>query len=92
MFDANDLFSLGPNYCSIIFTDALDVTIMSWNTGHYWFIHNPEYSTPGICIIFHKHKESHPYHRHGRANSLRQTVRSIQSHDRWQMTGRPARR
>ena len=28
---------------------------------------------------------SHPYHRHGRAGSLRQAVRSIQGHDRYQI-------
>ena len=53
MFDANDLSNLDPKYFSIIFTDAFDVTIMSRNTGHFWFIHNPEYPTPGTCIIFH---------------------------------------
>ena len=92
MFDANVLSVLDPKYFSIIFTDAFDVTIMSRNTGHFWFIHNPEYPTPGTCIIFHKHKASHPYHQHGRANSLKQAVRSIQSHDRWQMQGRPSKR
>ena len=92
MFDATDLSALDPKYFSIIFTDAFDVTVMSRNTGHYWFIHNPEYPTPGTCIIFHKHKASHPYHQHGRANSLKQAVRSIQSHDRWQMQGRPSKR
>lgn len=38
--------------------------------------------------IFHKHRASHPYHQHGRANTLRQAVRSIRGHDRWQMNGR----
>ena len=59
MFDANELSVLDPKYFSIIFTDAFDVTIMSRNTGHFWFIHNPEYPTPGTCIIFHKHKMAH---------------------------------
>ena len=92
MFDTNDLSVLNPQYFSIIYTDAFDVTIMSWNTGHYRFIYNPEYPTLGTCIIFHKNKASHPYHQHGRANSLRQAVRSIQSHDKWQIEGRPRRK
>ena len=92
MFDASDICNLDKEYFSVIFVDAFDVTIMSRNTGHFWFIHNPEYPTPGTCIIFHKHKASHPYHQHGRANSLKQAVRSIQSHDRWQMQGRPSKR
>lgn len=39
-------------------------------------------------VIFHKHQFSRPYHQHGRGNSLRQAIKSIQSHDRWQMNGR----
>lgn len=58
---------------------------MSSNTGHYWYLHNPEYPEQGTVIIFHKYKASHRYHQYGRANTLRQAVRSIRGHDRWQM-------
>ena len=85
MFSNEELRCLDPNYFSIITTDAYDVTIMSRNTGHYWYLHNPE---QGMVIIFHKHKASHPYHQHGKANTLRQAVQSIRRHDRWQMNGR----
>lgn len=88
MFDQKDLECLDPGYFEIICMNDRDVTIMSRNTGHVWYIHNPEYPLPGSCIIFHKHKVSHPYHQHGRSNTLRQAVRSIKSHDRWQMGGR----
>ena len=88
MFSSEDLKSLDLQYFSIISTDAYDVTIMSRNTGHYWYLHNPEYPEKGTVIIFHKHKASHPYHQHGRANTLRQAVRGIRKHDRWQMNGR----
>ena len=84
MFDQKDLECLDPGYFEIICMNDRDVTIMSRNTGHVWYIHNPEYPLPGSCIIFHKHKVSHPYHQHGRSNTLRQAVRSIKSHDRWQ--------
>lgn len=77
MFSNEDLKCLDPKYFSIITTDAYDVTIMSRNTGHYWYLHNPEYPEQGTVIIFHKHKASHPYHQHGRANTLRQAVRSV---------------
>ena len=61
MFSNEDLKCLDPEYFSIITTDAYDVTIMSRNTGHYWYLHNPEYPERGTVIIFHKHKASHPY-------------------------------
>jgi len=93
MFDAKELASLDDRYFVIIYRDPYDVTIQSKNTGHYWSLHNPEYPVSGQVIIFHSHHTDKsgrvPFHLHGRANSLRQAVRSIQRHDRWQMQGRP---
>lgn len=88
MFNTEDLKVLDPKYFTIIAVGDYDVTIMSRNTGHIWYIHNPEYPGEASCVIFHKHKVSHPYHKHGRANTLKQAVKSIQSHDKWQMNGR----
>ena len=90
MFSVKDLQSLDQNYFVIIVADPYDVTIMSRNTGHYWYLHNPEYPEDGTTIIFHRHHGgSTPYHLHGRASSLNRAVKSIQSHDSWQMKGRP---
>lgn len=88
MFRTEDLKCFDSKYFSIISVDDYDVTIMSRNTGHIWYLHNPEYPGEGTVIIFHKHKASHPYQQHGRAQSLRQAVRSIKEHDRWQMGGK----
>lgn len=88
MFSAEELQSLDQKYFNVIAVNDYDVTVMSRNTGHYWYMHNPEYPERGTVIIFHKHKASHPYHQHGRANTLQQAIRSIQRHDRWQMNGR----
>ncbi len=63
-----------------ILAEEYDVTIRSKNTGHIWYIHNPEYPGEGECIIFHKHRASQPYHQHGRARSLGQAVKSIKGH------------
>ena len=91
MFNTEDLKCLVPKYFCIIAVDDYDVTIMSRNTGHYWYLHNPEYSGEGSVVIFHKHKFSHPYHRHSKANTLRLAVRGIKSHDKWQLGGRKIR-
>lgn len=91
MFRREDLECLDPGYFEIIYMDDRDVTIMSRNTGNVWYIHNPEYPLMGSCIIFHKHKVSHPYHQHGRSNTLRQAVRSIKRYDKEQMGGRKIR-
>ena len=96
MFNVDDFKSLDPAYFSIISANEYDVTIMSRNTGHYWYLHNPEYPENGTVIIFHSHQADRTgrvrYHLHGRANTLKQAVRSIRGHDRWQMAGRPAKR
>ena len=82
MFSPEDLQSLDRNYFSVIVADEYDVTIMSRNTGHFWYLHNPEYPEKGTIILF-----------HSRGNSLGQVVRSIKSHDRFQLNGRkPVRR
>ena len=91
MFSREDLECLDPGYFEIIYMGDRDVTIMSRNTRHMWYIHNPKYPLMGSCIIFHKHKVSHPYHQYGRSNTLRQAVRSIKSHDKWQLGGRKIR-
>lgn len=85
MFDVENLSKLDPVYFNIIVADDRDVTIQSRNTGHYWYLHNTEYPQEGSCVIFHKHQFRHPYHQHGRANSLRQAVKSIKGHDDYQL-------
>lgn len=40
MFSTADLKALDPKYFSIIAVDDYDVTIMSKNTGHIWYIHS----------------------------------------------------
>lgn len=92
MFDARDYECLDPNYFQIINVNEYDLTVKSRNTGHYWYLHNPEYPERGTVIIFHSHHADRTgrirYHLHGRANTLRQAVRSIRGHDRWHMNGR----
>ena len=84
MFNAEDLKCFDTKYFSIIAFDDHDVIIMYKNTGHYCYFHNPEYPRKGTVIIFHKHKASHTYHQHGRVNTLKQAVKRIKSHDKWQ--------
>ena len=88
LFSAEDLKCLDPKYFEIIRADEVDVTVISKNTRHIWLIHNSGYPMPGNCVIFHAHTPILPYHQHGRANTLRQAIRSIKGHDKWQMNGR----
>lgn len=87
LFWTKEIKKMDKSYFSIILVENYDVTIQSKNTGHILYIHNPEYPGKGECIIFHKHKASHPYHQHSRVRSLRQKVKSIKRHDVFQMNG-----
>lgn len=86
MFDAKELDSLDPNYFTIIYKEHFDVTIRSKNTRHFWSLHSPD-CPEGIVVIFHSH-HAEPYHMHGRTRTLRQAVRGIKRHDKWQMNDR----
>ena len=88
MFDANDLMCLDTKYFQIINVNEYDVTVMSRNTGHYWYMHNPEYPEQGTIILFHRHSGNLPYHYQKREKSLRSAVQYIRKHDRFQMNGR----
>lgn len=92
MFSAEELNSLDRKYFNVIAANKYDVTIISRNTGHYWYLYNPEYPKQGTVIIFHLHNADKTgrvgSHLHGRANTLRQVVRSIRRHDKWQMNER----
>lgn len=86
MFNLEDFKCLDTKYFNIVTLNEYDVEILSRNTGHYWYLHNSEYEEKSTVIIFHKHKAGHPYHLHGRANTLCQAVWSIRRHDNYQLT------
>lgn len=78
---------LDASYFNSILTGDYDVTIQLKNTEHYWYLHNTEYPAEESCIIFHMHKASHSYHRHGKSENLRQAIKSIKGYDVFQMNG-----
>ena len=79
MFSTEELNSLDRKYFNVIAVNDYDVTIMSRNTGHYWYLHNSE---------FHRHNGNMPYHFQRHEKNLRTAVRYIRKHDRFQMNGR----
>ena len=88
MFTAAELQAIDRNYFTVVVADCYDVTLISNNTKHVWYIHNVELDDRSICQIYHKHKISHPYHSHSRCGSLRRAIRDIKSHDAFQLNGR----
>lgn len=85
MFDTKDLDVISQEYFNIICISEYDITVQSKNTGHYWYLHNVTQPNANACVIFHKHRYFHPYHLHGKSKTLRQAIRNIQNHDKWQL-------
>ncbi len=88
MFSAEELESLDWKYFEVLRADEVDITLISKNTRHIWLIHNAGYPYEGSSVIFHAHSPALPYHQHGRANTLRQALKGIKRHDKWQLNGR----
>ena len=93
VFSERELKGLDRGYFNIIMANDYDLTLMSKNTGHYWYLHNPEYPEEGTVIIFHRHNGQLPYHLHSKSSTLSQAVKQIKAHDAFQLNGRrPVRR
>ena len=88
MFTTEELQSIDRKYFTVIVADAFDVTLISNNTWHVWYIHNVELKDRNLCLVYHKNKISHPYHSHSRCGTLRKAIRDIKSHDEFQLNGR----
>ena len=88
MYTQQELDAIDREYFAVIIADQYDVTLMSKNTHHVWQLNNVEMPDGEVTVVYHKHKASHPYHLHGRTNTLRQAVRGIRRHDKCQMNGR----
>ena len=71
MFTTEELQAIDRKYFTVIVADAYDVTLISNNTRHVWYIHNVELTDRNLCLVYHKHKITHPYHSHARCGTLR---------------------
>lgn len=85
MFQKQEYACLDPKYFHIIVKGERDITIQSKNTGHYWYLQSTGASGSLAVLIYHKHRCSHPYHRHGQSTSLAAAIRAIERHDRWKL-------
>lgn len=61
MFTAEELQAIDRKYFTVIVADAYDVTLVSNNTRHVWYIHNVELTDCNLCLDYHKHHISHDF-------------------------------
>ena len=88
MFTTEELQAIDRKYFTVIVADAYDVTLISNNTRHVWYIHNVELKDRNLCLVYHKHRINQPYHSHAKCGTLRRAIRDIKSHDQFQLNGR----
>ena len=87
-FMEREIESLKKKFEVVIVANEYDITLVSNNTHHVWYIHNVELPDRELCIVFHKHKASHPYHNHSWCGTLKKAIKDIKSHDQFQLNGR----
>lgn len=51
MFSAKELDAIDDRCFTVIMANEYDVTLLSNNTRHVWYIHNTEYPESESCII-----------------------------------------
>ena len=88
MFTEEELKAIDGKYFAIIMANEYDVTLMSKNTRHVWYLHNVELPDRQMVITFHKHHASDPYHSHSRCGTLKKAIKDIKAHDEFQLNGR----
>lgn len=60
MFTTEELQAIDRKYFTVIVADAYDVTLISNNTRHVWYIHNVELKDRNLCLVYHRHHINHP--------------------------------
>lgn len=88
MFREEELAAIDRKYFTVIIANEYDVTLLSNNTHHMWYLHSVELPDRDMVICFHKHHASDPYHCHSKCGTLRKAIRDIKSHDTFQLNGR----
>lgn len=86
MFKDDDFALVDREYFQILKLKKGVIQIKSRNTGHSWRI---EPAQRGQVKIFHRHSDQQEFHRHGYEDNLEAALRMIQSHDAFQLAGRP---
>jgi hypothetical protein len=51
MFTTEELQAIDRKYFTVIMEDAYDVTLISNNTRHVWYIHNVELKDRNLCLV-----------------------------------------
>lgn len=91
MFSQKDLRSIDRKYFHVLKANYFCMTLQSKNTLHYWHLIDQEYAKAKTIEILHRHRDTGEYHTHSHAPTFNQAIKSIQSHDQFQITVRKRR-
>lgn len=89
MFTQKDFDEISASYFDIEELDPWCISLRSKSTGHQWFLIEAQRKGRGtVCVIFHRHSPSQPYHEHGWGPDVTSCLHSIEDHDLFQRMGR----
>ncbi|MGO4997536.1 hypothetical protein [Oribacterium sp. Sow4_G1_1] len=80
------LHLFNEDYFKVLNLNPDEITITSRNTHHTWRLVCSQ--TEDLIVVFHKHKDSHPFHFHTACISVEDAVLEIKNHDAFQLNGR----
>lgn len=92
MFITKELKNIDRTYFHIIHAGCYSITLQSKNTKHYWHILQQEYPLFTSCKIWHKHKQTAPFHEQGNVPTLKQAMDKIREHDHYHLYVRSAKK
>ena len=85
MFREDEMARIDRKYFDVLQMDIYDVTLRSKNTGHIWNLHSQGYSDLEQVRVFHKHRAYHRFHYQRSVMNLKQAIKMIKDHDRFQI-------
>ena len=90
MFGKNDWDQIDNEYFKVIEASMYHITLKSNTTGHIWDIYCRYYPGGRSIIVYHKHRDSDPFHKQKgyHPQTIAQAQDLIKDHDRYVMEGK----
>lgn len=88
MFSQRDIDNLDRGYFEVLYATSFAITLRSGCTGHEWHLIAREGRGWTSCEVYHRHKQSDPWHRQWGGKTLDRAISAIKDHDKYQLNER----
>lgn len=88
MFTQKDINSIDSSYFDVLASSPFSVTLRSRPTSHEWHLILKSEAKCKPCEVYHRHKETSPWHCQWGSKAFPKALAAIKEHDQFQMRGR----